>query len=775
MKKILVIILISMLFSSSILFGNINQYIEENIDEQNVFAYDKRNDRISGSGALGDSWSMFGHNPKHTRYSSYSAPDIKILQWTFTTGDQVKSSPAVVDGKVYIGSYDKKLYCLDAETGAEIWNFTTGGAVKSSPAVYGGKVYVGSNDGKMYCLGVEDGVHLWNRTTNGAVYSSPTVTDGKVFIGSDDNFTYCFDADTGIVHWGYLTGGYIRSSPAVANGKVYVGSLDGMIYCLDADVDGTGETDLIWSNTTSGLFLFASPAIYNQKIYITNYYDYGKTHCFDAESGEEIWNISIRGRSSPAIADGKVYIGSKFFGIYCLNAENGSEIWNHPISGAIYESSPAVADGKVYIGTSPDTMYCLDAEDGREIWSHQTGGAIWSSPAIADGKVYFGSDDNKVYCIGNEAPETPDQPDGPTDGIVGVEYSYTTNEANDPDGHEVSYLFDWDDGETSGWIALPSASHSWDTEGTYWIKVKAKDTYGAESNWSDSLIVHITSEDQEIDTGFIYGIVSDNNANPIEGANVTISNATTIYDRSTNEDGQYYISVPVGTYTVKAEKQGYETSIKRGITVIKNEATEANFALKVESEAPEEGSGLVDTAIAHLVRDGYVAGTIKLKDSTARVTTYYDVNISIESISKNRLSFTVNGSEGTVGKVITVRFGSGTLEDMSNVSVLYDNESIAWVNFDTIFNADNVTSTNAKWTSVLAIDAEGVEILYCLIWVPHFSEHTITISSFVEVVKVLGGITVIIFYIIICVIAAIVFFSRFYARPLYLTFSRKKK
>ena len=230
MKKILVIILISMLFSSSILFGNINQYIEENIDEQNVFAYDKRNDRISGSGALGDSWSMFGHNPKHTRYSSYSAPDIKILQWTFTTGDQVKSSPAVVDGKVYIGSYDKKLYCLDAETGAEIWNFTTGGAVKSSPAVYGGKVYVGSNDGKMYCLGVEDGVHLWNRTTNGAVYSSPTVTDGKVFIGSDDNFTYCFDADTGIVHWGYLTGGYIRSSPAVANGKVYVGSLDGMIY-----------------------------------------------------------------------------------------------------------------------------------------------------------------------------------------------------------------------------------------------------------------------------------------------------------------------------------------------------------------------------------------------------------------------------------------------------------------------------------------------------------------------------------------------------------------
>ncbi|NIO11825.1 MAG: PQQ-binding-like beta-propeller repeat protein, partial [Deltaproteobacteria bacterium] len=55
-------------------------------------------------------------------------------------------SPAVAYGKIYIGSLDKKVYCLDAITGDSVWCYTTGDYVYSSPAVAGGKVYVGSDD-----------------------------------------------------------------------------------------------------------------------------------------------------------------------------------------------------------------------------------------------------------------------------------------------------------------------------------------------------------------------------------------------------------------------------------------------------------------------------------------------------------------------------------------------------------------------------------------------------------------------------------------------------
>ena len=57
------------------------------------------------------------------------------------------SSPAVADGKVYLGSWDDKFYCLDAVTGSLIWSYTIGGHIDdSSPAVFEGRVYIGSYD-----------------------------------------------------------------------------------------------------------------------------------------------------------------------------------------------------------------------------------------------------------------------------------------------------------------------------------------------------------------------------------------------------------------------------------------------------------------------------------------------------------------------------------------------------------------------------------------------------------------------------------------------------
>ena len=71
-------------------------------------------------------------------------------------------------------------------------------------------------------------------------------------------------------------------------------------------------------------------------------------------------------------------------------------------------SSPAVADGKVYVGSGDNKVYCLDAVgngDGTTnvIWDYTTGNNVLSSPAVADGKVYVGSYDDKVYAFGSSA------------------------------------------------------------------------------------------------------------------------------------------------------------------------------------------------------------------------------------------------------------------------------------------------------------------------------------------------------------------------------------
>jgi outer membrane protein assembly factor BamB len=104
--------------------------------------------------------------------------------------------------------------------------------VDSSPAVVDGRVFIGSNDGHMYCLDALTGVKLWNYTTGDWVVSSPAVADGLLFVGSFDHTFYCLNTSDGRHVWNYTTGGMISASPAIANGIVYVGSLDGAVYAF---------------------------------------------------------------------------------------------------------------------------------------------------------------------------------------------------------------------------------------------------------------------------------------------------------------------------------------------------------------------------------------------------------------------------------------------------------------------------------------------------------------------------------------------------------------
>jgi len=94
----------------------------------------------------------------------------------------------------------------------------------------------------------------------------------------------------------------------------------------------------------------------------------------------------------------------------------------------------------------------------------------------------------------NYPPNKPDKPSGKASGKTGTTYSYSSS-ATDPNDDDVYYWFDWGDGTNSGWDGPHNSgdsvtlAHAWASDGTYPIKVKAKDVYDAESVWSDSLSV----------------------------------------------------------------------------------------------------------------------------------------------------------------------------------------------------------------------------------------------------------------------------------------------
>jgi len=107
-------------------------------------------------------------------------------------------------------------------------------------------------------------------------------------------------------------------------------------------------------------------------------------------------------------------------------------------------------------------------------------------------------DPTVVLHISNP-PEIPAIPYGSTKIKADVNYIYTTS-TSDIDGDEVYYKWDWGDGNFSRWIGpYPSgetvnASYTWAKKGIYKIRVKAKDIYGIESEWSQPLRVSVPAK-----------------------------------------------------------------------------------------------------------------------------------------------------------------------------------------------------------------------------------------------------------------------------------------
>ena len=339
-------------------------------------------------------WPTFHHDMERTGSTDSFVPTSNTLAWFYDIGGTITGSPAVDEGIVVIGSFNGKVFALNATTGEPIWNFTTGDVVESSPTIYEGKVYIGSDDDHLYCLNLTTGEQIWNYTTGGDVKSCPAVYQGMVYFGSMDNHTYCLNATTGEQIWNFTTGGGIEGSPAIYAGKVYIGSLDHKLYCLDAT---TGNH--VWNFTTVGEGeIRATPLIYQGRVIIGS--DDGTLYALDASTGAMVggYTFAYPIKSTPAIREASIIISVPDGRVYCMSSDAKTVIWSSDIM--VTYSSPAVAGGYIYVGSENGNIYCLSADNGSVIWSYPTGGPIRSSPAVADGKVFVGSGDGKIYAIG---------------------------------------------------------------------------------------------------------------------------------------------------------------------------------------------------------------------------------------------------------------------------------------------------------------------------------------------------------------------------------------
>ena len=312
--------------------------------------------------------------------------------WTFKCEDEIRSSPKLENGIIYIGAYDNNLYAIDANEGKFKWKYPTEGGIASTPYVYKDRVLIGSEDQQVYAISIYRGKVLWTCATEGRVRSSINVEFNHAFFGSDDGNVYAVNAQSGRVAWRFAISNPVRSSPTVDGEIIYVGCDDGHLYAINMQTGGVKwkyrTNRPIWSSPT----IFEDMVIFGSQDHVV--------YAIDKTSGWMVWNTRTDQPviSSPTVKDDVVYVGSVDGNLYALNINSGRVIWKYK-AGSQIVCKPAVSDEAVFFGTSKGEVISVSLKGGRERWRFQTQGSLPSSPALGDGVIYIGSTDHTLYAL----------------------------------------------------------------------------------------------------------------------------------------------------------------------------------------------------------------------------------------------------------------------------------------------------------------------------------------------------------------------------------------
>ena len=411
-------------------------------------AYGNFYHRIGGTlYCIGDNtepWPRFGGRLGNhgVAVGQYAPSDLSSPKWTYETEGPVTGSATAADGKVFFGSYDQNIYCLDAKTGSFVWKFPIGYRVASTPTVVDGVVYTGADDGTVYAINANTGTQIWERSAGGLQAatlfasmvqkrSSPTVANNRLYVGAMDGNFYCLDTTDGSVEWTYpisdIASG-VGGTPVVSEGVVYIASGDGRLYAFD-----TAAETLKWNTTltTATRYMTGTPTVLEHLGMVVSYAHAGgffmgqRMEGHNITDGSLLWRVDLPGygfSTSPAIYTPTYYNNGTHDLLYIsegmraaawviVNSTYVEQTWSVWTGRQIYSQlimAESLDGGKLYFGSDVYSLTALSAEDGTALSAYTTGGQIYGPVAIYEGRLYCGSYDFKLYCFEDTAEVSTD-------------------------------------------------------------------------------------------------------------------------------------------------------------------------------------------------------------------------------------------------------------------------------------------------------------------------------------------------------------------------------
>jgi len=392
---------------------------------------------------------MFGRDLANTSYTPNPGPSVLSIRWRFPQEpdylpSEIWSVPAVVNGVIYFGTgatevesftpgllarLGKSVIALNAENGDVMWhNDQLGTFAFSSPAVVDGRVFIASDQGNAYALNAENGDVIWNRDLISGPenlawrISSPAVTDGKVLITTQLGYTYALNVENGDIIWARKVDEHVQTSPAVAGGKLFITS-DNIGWSGHLSALNAGNGNLVWIYPIDNDLFGSSPTVAYGKVFVVT--KKGWIHAVYAENGGLAWKYGmgegayyIRPDGPPAAAHGMIYVfknpptDERVHTLLALNADNGSVVWESLPSWAGLRV--IVADNVIFAGWHLSELWMLDAYTGNLLQKIKL--SVPDGLSVVGDKLYVTSHGRFVACIG--LPETGAEVESPKTNLL---------------------------------------------------------------------------------------------------------------------------------------------------------------------------------------------------------------------------------------------------------------------------------------------------------------------------------------------------------------------
>jgi outer membrane protein assembly factor BamB len=335
------------------------------------------------------------------------------LKWSFYTkhieprSQQLFSEVLISGDRLYLGSANKTVYCLNTNTGDLNWEYQVDDWVRSKPIFVDEYLYVATLSGKMYAIkdNSKSAQLIWQTKVAEHGFTANINGSRNGILGvSQNQMLYSVSAKTGKVQWrhGLLDGMFIdenfyaseelggqQSSPVVVDGVMYIGGTDGFVNAIDVE---SGKEK--WRFETDGV-MASSPTVAFDKVFFGEAYNANGTYyALDKETGEPVWKSEAYGKVwvNATFDDKHIYFGNMEGYFFAVNPNNGKMIWQyntakdthlknmtpnmklqhgHGFPPGVY-CNPVYKNGVVYTGSWAGYYFAFDQNTGKLKWRTKT-------------------------------------------------------------------------------------------------------------------------------------------------------------------------------------------------------------------------------------------------------------------------------------------------------------------------------------------------------------------------------------------------------------------